>query len=76
MDNTSYVEFNIYGNAVNGNGNPYGDEWNSLLVKVPGVENYDDLSTESSLYEFELYEKVILTIVSLAIILLAYRAIK
>jgi len=76
MDNTSYVEFKIYGNAVDGNGNSYGDAWNSLTLKVPGVQNFDDLNTESSLYEFEFYEKAILAIVSLAIIILAYRAIK
>ena len=76
MDNTSYVEFKIYGNAVNGNGNPYGDEWNSIVIKIPGVENYEELNTESSLYEFEFYEKVVLVSSSLAIILLTYRAIK
>lgn len=76
MDNTSYVEFKIYGNAVNGNDNSYGDEWNSLLFKLPGVENTDELNTQNNLYEFELYEKVILVIVSLAIIIMAYRAIK
>jgi hypothetical protein len=76
MDNTSYVEFKIYGNAVNGNGNPYGDEWNSILIKIPGVENYEELNTENSLYEFEFYEKVVLLFSSLAIIILAYRAVK
>ena len=76
MDNTSYVEFKIFGNAVNGNDNPYGDEWNSLLFKLPGVENNDELKNQNNLYEFELYEKVILASVSLVIIILAYRAIK
>ena len=76
MDNTSYVEFKVYGNAVNGNDNSYGDEWNSLLLKLPGVENTDELNTQNNLYEFELYEKVILVTVSLAIIIMAYRAIK
>lgn len=76
MDNTSYVEFKVYGNAVNGNDNSYGDEWNSLIFKLPGVENTDELNTQNDLYEFELYEKVILVTVSLAIIIMAYRAIK
>ena len=76
MDNTSYVEFKVYGNAVNGNDNSYGDEWNSLLFKIPGVEIMDELNNQNNLYEFELYEKVILVTVSLAIIIMAYRAIK
>ena len=76
MDNTSYVEFKIYGNAVNGNGNSYGDEWNSLELKVPGVQNFDELNTENSMYKFELYEKIILATVCLAIAILGYRAIK
>ena len=76
MDNTSYVEFKVYGNAVNGNDNSYGDEWNSHLFKIPGGENMDELNNQNNLYEFELYEKVILVTVSLAIIIMAYRAIK
>ena len=76
MDNTSYVEFKIHGNAVNGNDDSYGDEWNSLSFKLPGVENTDELKTQNNIYEFELYEKAILVFASLAIIMMAYRAIK
>ena len=36
QDNTSSVEFIVFGNAVNGNGNPMGDAWNSYGVTIPG----------------------------------------
>ena len=76
MDNTSYVEIKIYGNAVNGDGYSSGDAWNSLIIKVPGVENFDELKSMGASDEFEPYEKFILGIASLGILILAYRAMK
>ena len=35
-DNSTIVEFIVYGNAVNGNENPMGDAWNSYGVTLPG----------------------------------------
>lgn len=39
-DNASYVDFTIFGNAVNGNQASSEDAWNSLTLRLPGVE-YD-----------------------------------
>ena len=39
-DNASYVDFIVYGNAVNGNQASSEDAWNSLSLRLPGVE-YD-----------------------------------
>ncbi|MEC7261272.1 MAG: choice-of-anchor V domain-containing protein [Candidatus Thermoplasmatota archaeon] len=39
-DNASYVDFKVYGNAVNGNQASSEDAWNSLSLRLPGVE-YD-----------------------------------
>lgn len=39
-DNASYVDFMVYGNAVNGNQASSEDAWNSLSLRLPGVE-YD-----------------------------------
>jgi hypothetical protein len=36
QDNTTSVEFIVFGNAVNGNGNSMGDAWNSYGVTIPG----------------------------------------
>ena len=36
-DDTAIASFLIFGNAVNGNGAPSGDEWNQLDVEVPGI---------------------------------------
>lgn len=36
--------FLIHGNAVNGNGNANGDEWNSLSVAIPGVNYTGDVT--------------------------------
>ena len=34
---TDIADFTIYGNAVNGNGAPDGDEWNKLQIVIPGL---------------------------------------
>lgn len=39
-DNASYVDFMVYGNAVNGNQASSEDAWNSLSLRLPGLE-YD-----------------------------------
>lgn len=39
-DNASYVDFTVYGNAVNGNQASSEDAWNSLSLRLPGIE-YD-----------------------------------
>ena len=39
-DNASYVDFTVYGIAVNGNQASSEDAWNSLSLRLPGVE-YD-----------------------------------
>jgi hypothetical protein len=36
QDNSTSVEFIVYGNAVNGNENPMGDAWDSYGVTLPG----------------------------------------
>ena len=36
-DDTAIASFLIFGNAVNGNGAPSGDEWNQLDVEVAGI---------------------------------------
>lgn len=36
-DNSSFVDFTIYGNAVNGNQATTGDEWNAVTLRLPGV---------------------------------------
>lgn len=51
-DNSSFVDFTVYGNAVNGNQASTGDEWNSVEFRLPGTqyegvsvtENNDDFS--------------------------------
>lgn len=43
QDNASFVDFTIYGNAVNGNQATTGDEWNAAIVRLPGVEYDGDL---------------------------------
>ena len=51
-DNASFVDFTVYGNAVNGNQASTGDEWNSVEFRLPGVQyegesmagNNDDFS--------------------------------
>ena len=42
-DNSSFVDFTIYGNAVNGNQATTGDEWNAVTIRVPGLVYEGDL---------------------------------
>jgi len=46
-DNSANVSFLIYGNAVNGNGAPSGNEWNGLVIEIdpykPEVEGGNDV---------------------------------
>ena len=37
--------FVIHGNAVNGNGNANGDEWNSLSIAIPGANYTGEVTT-------------------------------
>ena len=37
--------FVVHGNAVNGNGNSNGDEWNSMSIAVPGVNYTGEVTT-------------------------------
>ena len=43
QDNASFVDFTIYGNAVNGNQATTGDEWNAVIIRLPGVVYDGDL---------------------------------
>jgi len=47
-DNASYVDFTVYGNAVNGNQASSGDAWNRLIFRLPGVEYDGELRTEQT----------------------------
>tara|TARA_Y100000768_G_scaffold378392_1_gene352774 strand:- start:358 stop:999 length:642 start_codon:yes stop_codon:yes gene_type:complete len=75
-DNSSSVEFKIFGNAVNGNGDPYGDSWNYLDFKLGGVEYFDDLSVTVKDYQIQTYEAIILATVFLGLLYAAFKAIK
>ena len=59
QDNASSVEFIVFGNAVNGNGNSMGDAWNSYGVTIPGssfegVLTQPDVDQTYSLSDFSL----------------------
>ena len=75
-DNSSSVEFKIFGNAVNGNGDPYGDSWNYLDFKLGGVEYFEDLSVKEKDYQIQTYEAIILAVVFIGLLYTAFKAIK
>ena len=45
-DNASYIDFTVYGNAVNGNQASSEDAWNSLDFRLPGVQYEGELLVE------------------------------
>ena len=47
-DNASYVDFTVYGNAVNGNQASSEDAWNSLSLRLPGVEYDGELFSDQA----------------------------
>ena len=51
MDNTTFVDFTIHGNAVNGNQASTGDEWNQLTFRLPGAQ-YDGEMLSNQTNEF------------------------
>ncbi len=65
--------FVIHGNAVNGNGDTSGDEWNSLSMAIPG-QNYDgeveapDVSSRPSNVQYTVAAIGTLLVISLAVI--------
>jgi hypothetical protein len=51
-DNTTYADFTINGNAVNGNGQSTNDAWNGTIIRIPGTNYTGELeptSTDESL---------------------------
>ena len=69
--------FVVHGNAVNGNGNANGDEWNSMSVAIPGA-NYTGEVTAPDITGKELtgIQLAVGAIGIIALISLAFYAIK
>ena len=71
-DNTSFVDFIVYGNAVNGNGASTGDEWNSVALRLPGIlYDGDLLQTEDREFSPLDYTVGIVALLSLTYLLFA-----
>ena len=51
VDNTTFVDFTIHANAVNGNQASSGDEWNQLTFRLPGAQ-YDGEMLSNQTNEF------------------------
>ena len=47
-DNASYVDFTVYGNAVNANQASSGDQWNSVLFRLPGSSYEGELPSNDA----------------------------
>ena len=45
-DNSSFVDFSIYGNAVNGNQASTGDQWNSVTIRLPGMSYHGEVFSQ------------------------------
>ena len=75
-DNSTSVDFKVFGNGVNGNNNPLGDAWNFQNFKLGGVENTDDLIISEIEHRLEGYEKVMLGLAITTLCYLVYVVIK
>ncbi len=47
-ENASYVDFTVYGNAVNGNQASSEDAWNSHSLRLPGVEYEGEIFSDQA----------------------------
>ena len=69
--------FVVHGNAVNGNGNANGDEWNSLSVAIPGANYTGEVTTpDLSSKEVTGIQIAVGAIGIMALLSLAFYAIK
>jgi len=60
-DNKSLTKITVHGNAVDGNEQSSGDEWNSEVYQIPGVENFDVIQNESKDdSDLNMFNKIIL----------------
>ena len=74
-DNSSFVDFSIYGNAVNGNQANTGDQWNSVTIRLPGM-TYDGEVFSQDVEEFSPTDYTVGLISLLALILLLAAAVR
>lgn len=75
-DNTSKTVIDIKGNAVNGNGASSGDSWNNAIYTIPGVNNFDDISNQSSNHTMSKYDEAFLVFTLILLALLAVRILR
>ena len=69
--------FVVHGNAVNGNGNANGDEWNSLSIAIPGTNYTGEVTTpEITGKEVTGIQLAVGAIAVIALLSLAFYAIK
>ena len=48
LDNSTFVDFTIHGNAVNGNQASSGDEWNGISIRLPGAQYDGEMLSEQA----------------------------
>ena len=76
-DNKTMAKLLVYGNAVNGNQQQTGDNWNDLEVYIPGVQNFDPIPTETMTeHELETFDRTMLFSGLIVLLYICYRIIK
>ena len=79
LEDDKLATFVIHGNAVNGNGNPLGDKWNSISMAIPGPNYTGEVKApelKNSDYEISGVQMAVGVIGIIAVVTLAYFAIK
>ena len=71
------VIMTVNANAVNGNGQSTGDNWNSIIIQLPGAENYDSIDNPSAReHDLTWSSKIILLFGLATILFLAVKIFK
>ena len=76
-DNTSMSKFTILGNAVNGNGYSSGDNWYSMEIYVPGMQNFEPGPNQLNVkHELEVFDKIMLFSGLAVLLFICFRVIR
>ncbi len=75
-DSDVLATFVVHGNAVNGDGTPQNDEWNSQSLAVPGPDYTGDIAPPELSNSLTLPQKIVGVVALILLLILTYYAVK
>ena len=75
-DSDVLATFVVHGNAVNGDGTPQNDEWNSQSLAIPGPDYTGDIAPPELSNSLTLPQKIVGVVALILLLTLTYYAVK